>query len=55
MKLVPHAGNVAYYVSIMFDAFRACYAQNYAGIIDTSLPIRFVAINIAHCATLFLC
>ena len=37
MKLVPCAGNLTYYASIMLDAFHAYYAQNYAGIIGTSL------------------
>ena len=37
MKLTPHAGNFAYYVSIMLDAFYAYYAQSYAGILGTSL------------------
>ena len=37
MKLTSHAGNFAYYVSIMLDAFYAYYAQNHAGILGTSL------------------
>ena len=30
MKLTPHDVSVAYYASIMIDAFHACSAQNYA-------------------------
>ena len=37
MKLVLCGGNLTYYASIMLDAFYAYYAQNYAGIIGSSL------------------
>jgi len=47
MKLAPHAGNFTYYASIILDAFYAYYAQNYAGIIGTSLvPIIFNKLNL---------
>ena len=42
MKLVLYAGNLAYYASIVLDAFHAYYFQNYAGIIGTSLQLSKV-------------
>ena len=43
VKLASYAGNLSYYASTMLDAFHAYYAQNYAGIIGTSLYIATVA------------
>ena len=48
MKLVPYAGNFAYYTNIMLDVFHVYYAQNYAGIMIKSVGIKCMLIS-AQC------
>ena len=43
VKLASYTGNLSYYAGTMLDTFHAYYAQNYAGIIGTSLYIATVA------------
>ena len=43
VKLASHAGNLSYYAGIMLDTFHDYYAQNYAGMIGTSLYICTIA------------
>ena len=46
MKLQPHAGNLAYYTSIMLNVFHVYYAQNYAGIMSKSVGIKCMLISV---------
>ena len=46
MKLTSHAGNLAYYASIMLDAFYVHYAHNYARIyIISTSPLAIYVLS----------
>ena len=45
MKLVPHAGNLAYYTSIMLNVFHVYCAQHYAGTMGKSVGIKCMLIS----------